>query len=120
MKLSIIVPCYNEEKGIPHLIKNLDETIKTLKKKYKLELIFIDDGSRDKTYKLLKDNYGSKNYSKIIQHKKNKNLGAALKTGFKNATGDIIATIDSDCTYPPKLIVEMLDLMDESTDIITA
>lgn len=119
-KISIIVPCYNEEEGIQNLIRLLSPVVTKLKKKYKVELLFIDDGSQDKTYEILSKNYKNRKDVKIIRHKKNMNLGAALKTGFRNCTGDIIANIDSDCTYPPKVILEMLDLMDSKTDIVTA
>ncbi|MBU0615715.1 MAG: glycosyltransferase family 2 protein [Nanoarchaeota archaeon] len=119
MKLSIVIPCYNEEKGIPNLVKQLDPICHKLIKDYELELIFVDDGSKDKTNALLNLEYKNKGYVKIIRHRQNMNLGAALRTGFKNATGDLIAVLDSDCTYPPGLIIEMLNLVDNDTDIVT-
>jgi len=120
MKLSIIVPCYNEEKGISHLVAQLDPAVNELKKDYDVELILIDDGSTDNTYNLLKKYYSKKKGAIIIKHKKNMNLGGALKTGFKIASGDLVATIDSDCTYPPKEIINMLKLMKDDVDIVTA
>jgi dolichol-phosphate mannosyltransferase len=120
MKLSIVIPCYNEEEGIYNLYKQLTVTEKKLSKKYKTELIFVDDGSTDKTYELLKKYFGKMKNAKIIRHKKNKNLGAALRTGFKQTTGDLIACLDSDCTYPPSLLFKMLSFMDKKTDIVAA
>lgn len=120
MDLSIIVPCYNEEQGIPNLVAQLNPVIEQLKENYNVELIFVDDGSTDQTNQLLHEHFDSKNKTKIIKHEKNKNLGAAMRTGFAHATGDYIATIDSDCTYSPQLLIPMLQMLDKNTDIVTA
>lgn len=120
MKISIIVPCYNEEEGIPSLIEQLNPAVKDLKKEYEVEIIFVDDGSKDRTYELLKEEYDDRRDVKIIRHKKNYNLGAALRTAFKHATGDVIVPMDSDCTYRPSIIKNILKLLDENTDIVIA
>jgi len=112
-KLSIIIPCYNEEEGIPNLKKKLIPVVKNLKKDYQVKLIFVDDGSTDNTYKLLRKNFRG---SCILRHVKNKNLGAALKTGFNYAVGDKIAVLDSDCTYNPDILYKLLD---SDADIVT-
>jgi len=118
-KLTIIIPCYNEEKGIPNLAKQLNPVLETLKKQYSIEVLFIDDGSTDNTYELLHHYFKDLNHTEIIKHGKNRNLGGALKTGFYHASGDLVATLDSDCTYNPALLIELLDLLDKHTDIVT-
>jgi len=120
MKLSLIIPCYNEEEGIPPLAAKIEPVLKEIQKRGELELIFVDDGSKDKTLELLKNYFGSRADTKIIPHVKNGNLGAAMRTGFAAATGDFVATMDSDCTYDPRGLLEMLDLFDEKTAIVTA
>ncbi|MEW5896134.1 MAG: glycosyltransferase family 2 protein [Nanoarchaeota archaeon] len=120
MKLSLIVPCYNEEKGIENLHSQLNPVLESLSKDWELELIFVDDGSKDRTLELLNHYFGKKSYVKIVPHEINKNLGAAMRTGFAQATGDIIVTMDSDCTYDPKNIPKMLKVLDEDTDMVTA
>lgn len=117
--LSIVIPCYNEEAGIPNLVSQLNPAVQKLQQTYQVDLIFVDDGSSDKTNELLHQYYNSNPSVKIIKHEKNKNLGAALKTGFAHCTGDYVAALDSDCTYDPRLLEAMLDLMDEHTDIVT-
>ncbi len=117
--ISIVIPCYNEEDGIPYLARQLNPAVAQLQERYQVELVFVDDGSIDKTNQLLHEHYGDAPYAKIVKHEKNKNLGAALKTGFAHATGDFIAALDSDCTYNPQLIHEMMSLMDNNTDIVT-
>ncbi|MBI2102590.1 glycosyltransferase family 2 protein [Candidatus Woesearchaeota archaeon] len=120
MKLSIIIPCYNEEESIPHLSTKIAPVLEELGRKFAVELIFIDDGSRDNTFELLNSYFGLHPNTKIIRHEKNKNLGAAMQTGFAAATGDFVATMDSDCTYDPRGLLAMVDLLDENTSIVTA
>ncbi len=117
--LSIVIPCYNEEDGIPQLVGQLNSIISLSDKKSESEIIFVDDGSIDKTNELLHQYFGNNPAVKIIRHERNKNLGAALKTGFGHAGGQIIATWDSDCTYPFSLLPEMLRLLDKNTHIVT-
>src|SRR3989338_4287602 len=119
MRVSIIAPCYNEEEGISNLASKLDPVLAKLQKEHEIEVIFIDDGSKDKTYEMLHKHFGKREYVKIIRHEANKNLGGALRTGFENSTGDIIVTIYIDCTYYPEEILEMLKLI-KYADIVTA
>jgi dolichol-phosphate mannosyltransferase len=120
MKLSLIVPCYNEEEGMENLHDKLTPILKELSEKWELELLFIDDGSLDKTLEKIKQFFGNLEYAKIIKHETNQNLGAGIRTGFKHSTGDVIVTMDSDCTYDPNGIFDMLNLLDDETSIVTA
>jgi len=118
-KLSIIVPCYNEEAGIPNLTQQLNQAAEKLRQKYELEFIFVDDGSTDRTNELLHQNFDSVPGAIIIKHEKNQNLGAALKTAFAQASGDLVAALDSDCTYRPELLITLTGMIDAETDIST-
>lgn len=120
MKVSIVIPCYNEERAIPNLVNQLNPAVADLEKNYETELIFVDDGSKDKTYALLNDYYGKNKNIKILKHEKNCNLGVALRTAFKFSTGDVIVPLDCDCTFPPAKIRNLLELLDEETDIVNA
>ncbi len=117
--LSIVIPCYNEESGITHLAEKLHLAVEKLRQAYSVELVFVDDGSTDRTNELLYRYFGNDPRNKIVRHEKNKNLGAALRTGFAQCTGDYIAALDSDCTYDPSLLMPLLQLLDEQTDITT-
>ena len=120
MKLSIIVPCYNEEESLPHFIDSIKPVMNLLANSYELELIFVDDGSTDDTALLL-ENYKKKfDYIKIFTHKVNMNLGAALKTAFSYTSGDIVLATDCDCTYPPSQIIEILGYLEAHTDMVMA
>ncbi len=97
MKLSIIIPVFNEEKTVGKILKKvLDLKIANVEK----EIIVVDDGSTDKTRQILKQ---IKNI-KIILHDNNKGKGSAVKTGIKNATGDYIIIQDADLEYDPEQI----------------
>ena len=106
MKLSILVPVYNEEKTIVEVLKRLqDEKIPGFEK----EIIVVDDGSKDSTREKLKQ-LKNKNI-KVILHEKNQGKGAAIKTGIKNATGEYIIIQDADLEYHPRQIKNLTQLI---------
>lgn len=104
MKLSIIVPVFNEENTILEVIKRL---LNMRLSKVDREIIIVDDGSTDSTRESLKKIKSQE--IKIIYHKKNSGKGAAVKTGIKNATGDYIIIQDADLEYHPKYINSLLE-----------
>ena len=121
MKVSLIIPCYNEEAGLPNLFRQLEPVRQDLEKAYEVEVLFVDDGSKDNTLPILQKHYWEVPNTVILHHATNKNLGGALRTGFAEATGDIVVTMDSDCTYPPHHIRTLLRLLQENkADIVTA
>lgn len=108
--ISIIIPAYNEEGNIPRIDTELVPVLNSLKKPY--EIIVINDGSRDNTSdEVLK----LKNkHVRLINHEKNKGLGSAVRTGIKNAKGDIIVTYEADFTWAPHYIQELLQTASET------
>ncbi|MDD3089532.1 MAG: glycosyltransferase family 2 protein [Candidatus Omnitrophica bacterium] len=121
MDLSIIVPCYNETQGLANLASRLGEFELAFKGDY--ELVLVDDGSKDNTFDLIKTTFCDTPRRKVkaIKHDKNKGIGGAVRTGLENASSEYVATMDSDCTYRPVHLTEMLDIIKkEGADIITA
>ncbi len=103
--ISIIVPAYNEQEVLPDF---LEEVAKLANKESNIELLVVNDGSKDNTSRILEDAKETYPFLRVMTHEVNKGLGAALATGFKNAAGDIIVTLDSDLTHPPLFIQELI------------
>jgi glycosyltransferase involved in cell wall biosynthesis len=119
--ISVIFPCYNEEAILESNLNNVIEYLKTKKDKYEWEIVIINDGSRDTTGQIA-DNF-EKTYKnvRVIHHPTNLNLGNALKTGFKNAKGDILVVLDIDLSYSSDHIEKLVDkLVETSSDIVIA
>jgi glycosyltransferase involved in cell wall biosynthesis len=104
MKISIVIPCYNEEKTIEGLLNKVLEV--QLPENWKKEIIVVDDGSTDNTKNILKK---YKDKVKIIFKNKNEGKGAALKEGLKHATGDYILIQDADLEYDPNDYIKLLE-----------
>jgi dolichol-phosphate mannosyltransferase len=116
--VSIIVPCFNEAEGIESLKKKLLPVVEQLRFSRTTELIFVDDGSTDDTFLCLKQNFGQE--AQIVRHPRNRGLSAAISTGLTYSIGEIICTIDSDCTYDPQDLIELLKMMRSDVDVVTA
>lgn len=119
--ISLILPCYNEEAILQSNVNRVISYLESKADKYKWEIILINDGSKDKTG-IIADEF-ERDYSNIraIHHPTNLNLGNALKTGFKNAKGDVIVVMDIDLSYAIDHIEMMVDkLVESSADIVIA
>lgn len=110
-KVSIIVPCYNEEESIPLFYKEIKKVFSKIN--YKLELIFVNDGSKDKTLELIRNLSKKDKEVNYISLSRNFGKEAAMWAGLKHATGAYITIMDCDLQDPPALIPEMLRLIEE-------
>lgn len=134
MKLSIIIPCYNESENINKLYDELLPVVRNLVLNNTeidlpnfslIEMVFVDDGSSDDSLLKLKEYFQDENKTwllcKFIRHETNRGLGAAIRTGFSNSEGDIIVTVDSDGTYKFSEIPSIIScLYAKDVDIVTA
>jgi dolichol-phosphate mannosyltransferase len=121
LKLTLVVPAYNEADGVHITAGKLRPVMAKLRQHYDLEVIFVNDGSRDETGRLLKEHFASESGVRIISHEVNRGLGGALRTGFAHANGDIIFTTDFDGTYSFETIEIMLNkMLAAGGDVITA
>lgn len=119
--LTILIPAYNESEGVIKTTLALKKILNELEDDYSVEAIFIDDGSKDDTAALLLDAIAEDSRMKVISHPQNRGLGAALRTGFENATGDLFITTDFDQTYHFSTIPEIVSLsISSGADIVTA
>lgn len=116
--ISIIIPFYNEENALPLIYAELLKIFQGLKEKYDYELIFIDDGSEDKSPEILEGLTGQNNKVKYIQFSRNFGKEIAVSAGLQNVSGDAAILIDADLQHPPELISEFLQKWKNGADIV--
>ncbi|CAM8376357.1 WcaA Glycosyltransferases involved in cell wall biogenesis [Candidatus Methylopumilus planktonicus] len=115
--LSIVIPCYNEETVIEETIKQL-KTLKAELKNFDFELIFVDDGSHDRTREILKNHAAKDRCMKIIGFARNFGHQVAVTAGIDAAQGDAVVLIDADLQDPPSVVKEMVVKWLEGYDVV--
>ena len=118
-KVSVIVPMYYEEEVVNECYKRIKNVLTTLEN-YEHEIIFVDDGSKDKTLQLLEETSSDDENVKVISFSRNFGHQAAVTAGLKYASGDLVLIIDSDMQDPPELLVDMIKLWEEGNEVIYA
>ena len=116
-KLSVVIPLYNEEKNIPILFEKLSVVLSQVLSPY--EIIAVDDGSKDESFRALCAAAEKYPHVKIVQFKANFGQTAALSAGIDHASGDIIVTIDSDLENDPQDIIRLLAKLNEGYDVVS-
>jgi glycosyltransferase involved in cell wall biosynthesis len=115
MLLSIVIPVFNEAKTIETILDRVESVKLSLHK----EIIVVDDFSSDGTREILRNFVGVENNITVIYHEKNKGKGAALKTGFETARGDIIIIQDADLEYDPNEYAKIVrPILDGKADVV--
>jgi len=115
MMISCIVPMYNEEENVEHIVKKIDDVMKGYEA---YEIICVNDGSGDDTQKMLEK--AAKKYPalRLVSYKQNRGMGYALRQGFKNAGGDVLITLDADMTFDPADIPKLMEKIDDYDMVI--
>lgn len=116
-KLSIVVPCYNEEAVINETHQRLAAMVDALPG-MECELIYVDDGSRDNTLGLLREAAAGDPRVRVLALSRNFGHQVALSAGLEHASGDAVVSIDADLQDPPEVIPEMLDRWRDGADIV--
>jgi dolichol-phosphate mannosyltransferase len=119
-RITVLVALYQEEEGVGSLVQGLRDVGPSIRTFGELEIVFVDDGSTDATHSALLRLAPSLNLPfRVVRHDENRGLGAALKTGAKEAHGEWIVTLDADGTYDPVQVPELLRVKDETgADIV--
>ena len=112
MKISLIIPCYNEEESLKPFYTELNNVASDMAE-YDFEFLFIDDGSKDNTLSILKDFAKNDQRVKYIAFSKNFGKEAAMYAGFCNSNGDYTAVMDADMQDPPSLLKEMVKILED-------
>ena len=117
-KISLVIPMYYEEKVANKCYEKVSNVLKSLEDKYDHEIIFVNDGRKDKTLDILEEIAKKDTKVKIISFSRNFGHQAAVTAGLKEVTGDAIVIIDADLQDPPELIPEMLELWEQGNEVI--
>ncbi|MBQ6966486.1 MAG: glycosyltransferase family 2 protein [Lachnospiraceae bacterium] len=117
MKLiSIVIPCWNEEEVIPYFYEEMNKTLGAFGEEFpdvEFELLFVDDGSKDRTLQLIKEYAEKDSRIRYVSFSRNFGKEAALYAGFENAKGDYVGCMDVDLQDPPALLPEMYKALAE-------
>lgn len=117
-KISVVIPMYYEELVADECYKRTSKILNEISNNYSYEIIFINDGSRDKTLSILEEIAKKDECVKIISFSRNFGHQAAVTAGLKYVTGDAIVIIDADLQDPPELIPEMLKKWEEGYEVV--
>ena len=110
MKLSLIIPCFNEQEALPLFYDEVTRVLDTMQCAY--ELLFVNDGSRDETLTILKGFAEKDEHVTYLSLSRNFGKEAAMYAGFCNASGDYVAVMDADMQDPPALLPEMVKILE--------
>lgn len=117
-KISLVIPMYYEEEVAYKCYERVSNVLKNINYKYDYEIIFINDGSKDKTLEILEKIAEEDKKVKIISFSRNFGHQAAVTAGLKEVNGDAIIIIDADLQDPPELIPEMMELWEQGNEVI--
>jgi polyisoprenyl-phosphate glycosyltransferase len=118
VKLSVVIPCYNEEDVLHSLVAALQSELAELTEE--LEVILVDDGSRDRTLEILREVSRSDRRFRYLALSRNFGKEAAMLAGLSQARGDAVAIMDADLQHPPSVLARMLPLLDEGFEQVVA
>ena len=116
--VSVVIPMYYEEEVAKECYEKVSNVLKNLEEKYDYEIIFVNDGSKDKTLEILENIAKDDKKAKIISFSRNFGHQAAVTAGLKEVSGDAIVIIDADLQDPPELIPQMLELWEQGNEVI--
>ena len=114
-KISIIIPCFNEEEALPIYYAEMKKVMDSMKKQTSFELLFVDDGSSDRTYEIMKDLHRKDGRCQYLSFSRNFGKEAAIYAGLQNASGDYVAIMDVDLQDPPSLLPDMYRILKEES-----
>jgi glycosyltransferase involved in cell wall biosynthesis len=117
LDVSVIVPLYNEEESLKELHQQLRTALSRISNRY--EIIFVDDGSTDRSFEVLRGLKRFDNRTKIIRFRRNYGKSAALSVGFQNALGNIVVTMDADLQDDPTEIPSLVKRINEGYDLVS-
>jgi dolichol-phosphate mannosyltransferase len=118
VRLSIVCPAFNEENVLPLFHRELSAVLALLEDDYDVEVLYVDDGSRDRTLEVIKELAADDHRVRYLSFSRNFGQQAALTAGLEHAIGDVVITLDSDLQHPPALIPVLLKKWREGNEVV--
>lgn len=118
--ITVGIPCYNEEATLPYLDKTLQQFVKVFAATYDVRFVFVDDGSRDRTWERLQVLCGARSDCKLVRHAQNRGVAAAILTAIEQAETELVAILDADCTFDPLQLPRLTRMLTADVDVVTA
>ncbi len=118
--MTVVIPCYNEEAGLGYTANTLRAFSDGMKDRYDVTFLFVDDGSRDKTWERLNALFGTRADCQLLRHAENRGVAATVLTGIRHAPTEIVGVIDCDGTYDPLQLRALVPLLGPGVDLVTA
>ena len=119
-RVTLVVPCYNEEHSLPYLANTLRSVRAALSRNYEIDAIFVDDHSSDRTWQVLDELFAGQPDVVRIRHETNRGVAASILTGLRQAGTEIVCSIDCDCSYDPHDLASMIPLLRDDVALVTA
>ncbi len=116
-RISVIIPLYNEQESLPELYRELVSAMEAITDQ--AEFIFVDDGSNDGSFSVLRQLQASDSRIRLIRFRRNFGKSAALSAGFRLAKGDVIVTLDADLQDQPAEICRLIERLDQGCDLVS-
>ena len=120
LAVSVVIPCYNEERALPYLANTLRRLEDSVGGAYDLRFLLVDDGSTDATLGLMRRLFGDWANVTVLRHDRNRGLAAAIQTGALASTTEIVCSMDCDCTYDPHELARMIPRLRLGIDLVVA
>jgi polysaccharide deacetylase family protein (PEP-CTERM system associated) len=118
--VTVVIPCFNEERALPYLANTLRRLEDSIGGAYDLRFLLVDDGSTDATRDVMRTLFGQWANVTALHHDRNRGLAAAIQTGVRAATTEIVCSMDCDCTYDPHELARMIPRLRPGVDLVVA
>lgn len=118
--VTIVIPCYNEKSSLSYLAHALSDVERAAQDRYRFQYLFVDDASTDGTEDEVARMFAGREGCRILRHERNQGVAAAIQTGIKEATTEVVCSIDADCTYDPVELLAMIPLLTDEVAVVVA
>ncbi len=119
-EVTVVIPCYNEKSSLSYLAHALSDLERAAQDRYRFQYLFVDDASTDGTADEVARIFAGRQGCRVLRHERNQGVAAAIQTGLRAASTEIVCSVDADCTYDPVELLEMIPLLTDDVAVVVA